>query len=507
MGLMAFHPLFLQWLPLLLLLLPILCLFLLKQKNTQKKIPNLPPRPPTLPIIGNLHQIGGKAPHHSLWKLSQKYGPIMLLKLGQVPTLVISSSEMAKEVLKTHDHQCCSRPPTEGSRRLSYNFLDVTFSPYSDYWSKMRKICVSELLSSARVRSYRLLRKQEMTRFINLVSEASPNAINLSENVCSLIGTIVRRIGCGGTQFECGKPEDAIKEAMTMLGSFSAADFFPSFGWIVDVLTGFHARREKCFRDFDQFFQRVLDEHLDPSRPIPEHEDIIDVMIQLSEDQSIAGGLTKDHIKAVLMNVFLGGINTSAITIVWAMTELSRNPPVMKKLQAEIRTCVGKKAMVEESDIENLHYLKLVVKETLRLHPPAVLLLPHETMVQCKIGGYDVHPKTRIHVNAWAINRDPRNWKEPEEFIPERFENGCIDFKGQHFEFLTFGAGRRICPGLVMGTTNVEFVLANLLYCFDWGLPSGMKIEDISLEEEGTFTVYRKLPLYLVPIKLAGLEG
>ncbi|XP_059626373.1 cytochrome P450 71B10-like [Cornus florida] len=429
----------------------------------------------------------------------------MLLKLGQVPTLVISSSEMAKEVLKTHDHECCSRPPTESLRRISYNFLDVAFSPYSDYWREMRKLCVIELLSSKRVRSFEFVRKQEMARFINFVSEASPNEVNLTKKMFSLADAMVCRIVCGrtyeGKQFEFGSLEDAIHEAMTMMASFSAADSFPYFGWIVDVFTGFHARREKCFHNFDKFYQRMVDEHLDPARPKPEHEDIIDVLIRLLKDQTMAGGLTKDSIKAVLVNVFLAGVDTSSITVVWAMTELSRNPRVMKKLQAEIRNCVGKKGIVEESDIEKLDYLKLVVKETLRLHPPAVLLLPHETMVQCKIGGYDVYPKTRIQVNAWAIHRDPQNWKEPEEFIPERFENSCIDFKGQHFEFLTFGAGRRICPGLVMATTTVEFVLANLVYRFDWQLPSGMKIEDISLEEEGTFTVYRKLPLCLVPIK------
>ncbi|KAL2488495.1 Cytochrome [Forsythia ovata] len=154
----------------------------------------------------------------------------------------------------------------------------------------------------------------------------------------------------------------------------------------------------------------------------------------------------------------------------------------MKKAQVEIRSCVGRKPKVSENEIPKLIYLKNVVKETFRLHPPATLLLPRESMRPCKIGGYDIPAKTRIHVNAWAIGRDPKTWKNPEEFYPERFEDNDVDFRGNHYELIPFGAGRRICPGLTMGSTNIEFTLANLLHCFDWGLPDGMQIEDISLE-------------------------
>lgn len=183
------------------------------------------------------------------------------------------------------------------------------------------------------------------------------------------------------------------------------------------------------------------------------------------------------------------------------MAELARNSRVMKKVQAEIRNHVGKKKMVDETDIDNLHYFKMVVKETFRLHPPSVMLIPHLTMKHCKIGGYDISPNTRIHVNAWALGRDPKAWKNPEEFYPERFVDSDIDFRGQHYGFVPFGAGRRICPGLTLGATSVEFILSNLLYCFDWELPSGMKNEDISIEEEVGLTVHKKIPLLLVPIK------
>ncbi|GKV18647.1 hypothetical protein SLEP1_g28996 [Rubroshorea leprosula] len=157
----------------------------------------------------------------------------------------------------------------------------------------------------------------------------------------------------------------------------------------------------------------------------------------------------------------------------------------MKKVQIEIRSSVGKKGKVEAEDVAKLKYLKVVVKETFRLHPPAPLLVPREAMRQCRIGGFDVFPKTRIFVNVWAIGRDSNLWENPYEFYPERFEDNDIDFKGSNYELLPFGAGRRICPALAMGITNVEFALANLLHCFDWELPGGMRREDISMEEEG----------------------
>ena len=190
--------------------------------------------------------------------------------------------------------------------------------------------------------------------------------------------------------------------------------------------------------------------------------------------------------------------------MIWAMTELAKNPRLMKKAQNEVRKFVGNKGKVTESDTNHLLYLKMIIKETLRLHPPVPLLIPRETMSRFKINGYDIYPKMLLQVNVWAIGRDPKYWKNPEEFIPERFIDSPIDNKGQHFQLLSFGAGRRGCPGIYMATTTMELALANLLYFFDWKLPYGMKEEDINMEELVglCLTTNKKTPLSLVPIKL-----
>ncbi|VAH84621.1 unnamed protein product [Triticum turgidum subsp. durum] len=198
-----------------------------------------------------------------------------------------------------------------------------------------------------------------------------------------------------------------------------------------------------------------------------------------------------------MQGTFIGGSDAASVTILWAMAELIRKPHLLKKVQKEIRDVVGSNERVRPNDMPKMGYLKMVVKETLRLHPPATMLLPREAMRDIQIGGYDVPAKTRIYVNAWAIGRDPMSWPDdPEEFKPDRFEASEIDFKGANFELIPFGAGRRMCPALSMSVATVEFTLANLLCCFEWALPDGTMV---SVEEQGKVIPLLKTPLVLVP--------
>lgn len=203
-----------------------------------------------------------------------------------------------------------------------------------------------------------------------------------------------------------------------------------------------------------------------------------------------------------MQNIIIAGTDTSAATVVWAMSELVRNPGIMKTAQDEVRRVIGSKIKVEESDLAQLQFLKLVLKETFRLHPPVPLLLPRETIRHCMINGYDILPKTLVFVNAAAIGRDPECWKNPDEFMPERFVDSEVDYKGQHFELIPFGAGRRICPGILFGTAVVELTMANLLYYFNWEFPSGMNKQNMDMSEAPGITTRKKTDLLLVATKL-----
>ncbi|KAL8479145.1 hypothetical protein ACS0TY_026120 [Phlomoides rotata] len=321
--------------------------------------------------------------------LVHKYGPIMQMKIGSVPILVISSPKLAKEVLKSQDLAFCSRPKLQGQQKLSYNCLDMAFSPYDDYWREVRKIGAIHLLSLKKIQSFRPTREDEISRMVTkILGFASSNqALNLSEIAMTLGSTMICRIAFGKRYdedgFELKRFEKILHEAQAMMAAFFVSDYFPSFGWSLDT-----------------FYQELIDEHLDRkrARSKEEGEDILDILIQLKEEKACSFDLDWDHIKALLMNIFVAATDTSAASTVWTMTALMKTPKVMKKVQTEIRNLIGKKGKVDEDDLPNLPYLKAVICETLRLYPPAPLLVPRETMERCTLEGYEIQPRTLVHV-------------------------------------------------------------------------------------------------------------
>lgn len=197
--------------------------------------------------------------------------------------------------------------------------------------------------------------------------------------------------------------------------------------------------------------------------------------------------------------MFAAGTDTTSSALVWTMAELIRNPTSMKVLQNEVRRVGGSKEEIDETDLEEMPYLKAVIKEGLRLHPPVPLLVPRESTQDTKLLGYDIAAHTRVMVNVWAIARDPSVWKNPDEFCPERFLDSSIDFKGFHFDFIPFGAGRRGCPGIAFAMSVDELALAKLVHKFEFALPDGERVEDLDMSEANGMTVHKKLPLLLVP--------
>lgn len=295
------------WLPFL-LLLPLLLLL-----NKNKKPPkHYPPSPPKLPIIGNLHQFtqSGSSPHQNLWRLSKKFGPVMLLHLGRIPTLVISSAEAAKQVLKDNDLNCCSRPSSSGSRKLTYNYLDMGFAPYGEYWREIRKICVLELFSVKRVHSYRAIREEEVAKMISSISKesASNSCVDLTEKLFAVMGSIAFRVILGtsfeGSSFEHDRFHQVLHEVEIMLAGFTAADFFPSkIGYLIDRISGKQRQFERVSGELHRFFQQVIDDHLKPGRIQQEHDDIVGVLLKIVKEQTGFGAahLGHDNIKALLV--------------------------------------------------------------------------------------------------------------------------------------------------------------------------------------------------------------
>ncbi|KAK7260165.1 hypothetical protein RIF29_25982 [Crotalaria pallida] len=328
---------------------------------------------------------------------------------------------------------------------------------------------------------------------------SSSTVTNLSELMISLSSTLICRIAFGKRYEDEGTEKsrfhELVNEVQAMLAVFYVSDYIPFMGWI-DKLIGLHKRLDRIYKQMDEFYHEVIDERLNQNIE-KEKEVIVDVLLQLKKQSSVSNDFTYNHIKGVFMNILVAGTDTTAAMLVWAMTALIKNPRVMKKAQEEIRKFGGNKIFLDEDDIQNFPYLKAVIKETLRLYLPAPLLMPREANENCIIDGYQIQAKTIVFVNAWTIQRDPKAWKNPEEFYPERFLNSAIDFEGQDYKLIPFGAGRRICPGLHMTVPTLGLVLTNLFHSFDWELPQGLVKEDIDNEMLPGITQHKKNPLCL----------
>ncbi|CAJ1943748.1 unnamed protein product [Sphenostylis stenocarpa] len=486
----------------------VLFLFNLTRKTKSKSNLNLPPSPPKLPLIGNLHQLGA-LPHRSLRDLSLKYGDIMMLQLGQLqnPTVVVSSVEVVMEIMKTHDMSFSNRPQNTAAKILLYGCIDIAFGHYGESWSQKKKVCAHELLSQKMVESFHEIREEEVGKLVNKLREVSSSedcCVNLREMLMSTSNNIVCKCAFGRKYTGDGysRVKELARNVMVQLADFTVRDYFPLLGWI-DVLTGKMQKYKATFESLDALFDEAIAEHLtlkmedNHSRK----KDFVDILLQLQENNMLNFELTKNDLKALLMDMFVGGTDPAAVTLEWVISELVRNPSIMKKVQEEVRKVVGHKSNVEEEDINEMHYLKCIVNETLRLHPPATLLAPRQTISGVKLQEYDIPAESMVYINAWAIQRDPSFWESPEEFLPERFENSEVDFKGHHFQFIPFGFGRRRCPGMHFGVASVEYVLASLLYWFDWKLSESDALkQDIDMSETFGLVVSKKTLLYLKPI-------
>uniref|UniRef100_A0A6N2MD93 Cytochrome P450 n=1 Tax=Salix viminalis TaxID=40686 RepID=A0A6N2MD93_SALVM len=423
--------------------------FLMQEKLKRRKL-NLPPGPAKLPVIGNLHQL---------------------------------------------------------AKHLFHGCTDIAFAPYGAYWRNIRKICILELLSAKRVHWNNFVREEEVARLIRRIAESYPGTTNLSKMIGLYANGVLCRVALGrdfsgGGEYDRHGFQKMLDDYQALLGGFSLGDYFPSMEF-VHSLTGMKSKLVH-FRRFDQFFDEVITEHRNSKGKQEEKKDLVDILLDIQKDGLlkflspwITLKLSSWSVK-ILLDMFAAGTDTTFIILDWAMTELIMNPNAMEKAQDEVRGVVGDRKVVQESDLPRLNYMKAVIKEIFRLHPPSPVLLPRESLEDVIIDGYNIPAKTRIYVNVWGMGRDPELWENPETFEPERFIGSGIDFKGQDFELIPFGAGRRSCPAITFGTAAIEIALAQLLHSFDWKLPPGLEAMDVDNTEAFGISMHRTVPLHVV---------
>ncbi|KAJ8771573.1 hypothetical protein K2173_026750 [Erythroxylum novogranatense] len=451
------------------------------------------------PLIGHLPLLSGPVlPHIRLGDLADRYGPIFTIRIGVYPTLVVSSSEIAKELFTANDAKVSSRPQLTGMKLLSYNFASFAFTPYGQFWREMRKITAAELMSNSRLEQLKHVRTSEVESsikdlyklWVRSKDEADQvlvemkqwfGKINMNVIFRMIVGKRYSDANATGDNEDGQKFQKTMREFFHLSGLYVLRDAIPLLGWL--DLGGLEKAMKKTAKEFDNITTKWLEEHRrrrDTGQVASEDEDFMDVLLSVIDGVDLAGYDADTVRKATAMVLLAGGTDTTTVSITWALALLLNHPFAVKKVQEELDLHVGRERLVDESDIYELVYLQAVVKESLRLYPAGPLGGPREFTSGCTVAGYHIPARTRLVVNIHKIQRDPRVWPNPNEFKPERFLSSKykdMDVKGQHFELIPFGAGRRACPGIALSLKLTHLVLASLLQAFNVSTPSNSPLD------------------------------
>lgn len=447
--------------------------------------------------------------------LARTYGPLMHLRLGFVDVVVAASGDVAEQFLKVHDANFANRPPNSGAKHIAYNYQDLVFAPYGPRWRLLRKISSVHLFSAKALDDFRHVRQEEVAVLTRDLASAGNAAVNLNQllNVCTTNALarvmLGKRVFGGGVDAKSDEFKQMVVELMVLAGVFNIGDFIP----ILDRfdLQGVVGKMKKLHARFDSFLTAILEEHkmIDGGRDRGssgnKHVDLLSTLISLKDDDLTGEGekLSDTEIKALLLNMFVAGTDTSSSTVEWALAELIRHPKILAQAQQELDKVVGRDRLVTELDLSQLTFFQAIIKETFRLHPSTPLSLPRMATESCEVNGYFIPKGSTLLVDVWAIARDPDIWSEPLEFRPERFLPGGakanVDVKGNDFDVIPFGAGRRICAGLSLGLRMVQLVTATLVHSFDWELADGQLPEELNMEEGYGLTLQRAQPLKVHP--------
>ncbi|RZC54964.1 hypothetical protein C5167_013815 [Papaver somniferum] len=488
----------------------IFLLFLL-YKLLNKPAKNLPPSPPSYPIIGHIHLLK-KPLHRTFHSLSNKFGPILFLQLGFCRVLVISSPSAVEECFSKNDIVFASRPHLLAGKHFGYNFTAIGWAPYGQHWRNLRRIFTIEVFSSNSVQHFSSIRKEEIESVIkHLVGRFSGGEgfvkVEMKSLFLELVLNVMMRIVAGKKFIDYGDDErkkkielDNLREMFVPNVSMNLGDFFPVLKWF-NFIIGIDKKLAYIHRKRDAYLQNLVVERCknrenDLTDQCESKKVFIDVLLKLQETEPEQ--YPRDIVNGLIGIFFTAGTDTSALTMEWVMSALLNHPDVLEKVMVEINLHVGNHRLLDENDLPKLPYLHSVINETMRLYPVAPLSVPHVSSEECTVGGYGVPRGTILLTNIWAVHKDPKAWDDPMEFKPERFIDALEkDKEGKlwSYSFLPFGMGRRGCPGNLMGMQLVSLVLGRLIQCFEWGRLGN---EEVDMSEGPGLTMPIAKPLVAV---------
>ncbi|OWM66310.1 hypothetical protein CDL15_Pgr013527 [Punica granatum] len=446
--------------------------------------------------------------------MADKYGPIFTVKLGLHRALVVSSWEFARECFTVHDKAFSTRPIIAATRLMGYNCAMFGFAPYGPFWREMRRITTTELLSNAQLDKMRHVRASEVENAIKELYEHASERGSSPVDMKRWFGDLNLNFSLrfvGGKHYQDSRKKDPeycrrlVRDFFNMFGVFVLSDAIPMLGWW--DMNGYRKLMKQTAKGMDALVGGWLEEHKRRRLSSKEgkeledddEKDFMGVLIDNLDGASISGFDADTIIKATCANLLIAGSDITMVVLTWALSLLLNNGDALRKAQEELDIHVGRDRRVEESDIRNLVYLQAVIKETMRLYPPAPVLGLREAMEDCTFtssgSSYHVSAGTRLLVNIHKIQRDERVWPEPDKFMPERFLTEAhrdVDVRGQSFELMPFGSGRRACAGIGLGLVQMHLALASLLQGFNVSTVGNTRVD---MTESSGLTNFKATPL------------
>ncbi|XP_065858897.1 flavonoid 3',5'-hydroxylase 1-like [Euphorbia lathyris] len=478
----------------------------------KKSKDQLPPGPRGLPVLGYLPFLGTFL-HKNFTQLAAKYGPIYKLWLGNKLYVVISSPYLAKQVLRDNDKIFANHEPTLAAKIISYGGNGIAFRLYDPEWMKMRKVFVREMLNNASINDLYRLRKQEMHKGIRHAYNKAGEVVDFGELAFGITTNSAISMLCGGTlkgeksTHFIAEFRKMAEELMILLGRTNVSDVFPILARL--DLQGIEKQARRVHLQFDKIFNSMIEQRLGEGKEEKKEgkRDFLQILMDYNNQGDAQTSITTNQLKALLLDIVVGGTDTTATMLEWTMTEIMLNEQVKKKVYRELEEVVGINNELEESHLPKLKYLDAVCKEANRLHPALPLLVPHLSSESCTLGSYTIPKGTSVFFNVYAIHRDPLYWENPLEFRPERFldtKGENFDYLGNNFKYIPFGAGRRVCAGIPLAERGLIYILGSMLHSFEWTLPHGIELD---LSDKFGIVIKKMKPLMLLPKpRRSGLE-
>ncbi|XP_031098243.1 cytochrome P450 82A4-like [Ipomoea triloba] len=425
--------------------------------------------------------------------MADKYSPIFQIRLGAQQVLVVSDSRIAKQCFTTNDRTLAGRPKSIASEIMGYNNAMFGLGPYGEYWRHVRKVVTVKLLSNTRldvlgrvlesvVKSFNRDIYQTWLRYKN--NESEDVKVDMKEWFGKLIINFTMQMLYGKRYEEEGSQTVmTLRRFFDLLATSAVGDYLPWLRWL--DIGGHEKAMKETAKEMDTILEGWLQDHKTKrNTKSKEEEDFMDGLLSSFEDDN--KDIPKDFdadttVKATCMVVMAAATDTLTITLIWALSLLLDNNNVLDKIRVEIKTHVGR----ESGDQRDFAFI----------YPIGPLLLSHESIDDCMVNGYCIPKGTPVLVNISKAHRDPNFWSDPDVFRPERFmsEHKKIDVRGNYFELIPFGSGRRMCPGISLALRVLELALANFIHSFDLKRISN---EAIDMTESAGLVNMKTTPLY-----------